>query len=90
MLIGENSRTVSERVHAKMSEINKTLPEGIVARTVYNRTDLVNATINTVKMNLFEGAVLVVVILFLLLGNMRAALITALVIRFRCCSPSPA
>ncbi len=80
MLIGENSRTVSERVHAKMAEINKTLPEGIVARTVYNRTDLVNATIETVKINLFEGAVLVVAILFLLLGNLRAALITALVI----------
>ena len=49
MLIGENSRTVSQRVHEKMGEINKTLPEGIVARTVYNRTDLVNATIETVK-----------------------------------------
>jgi heavy metal efflux system protein len=80
MLIGENSRTVSERVHTKMAEINKTLPEGIVATTVYNRTDLVNAAIRTVKNNLFEGAVLVVVILFLLLGNIRAALITALVI----------
>ena len=80
MLIGENSRTVSERVHAKMAEINKSLPEGIVAKTVYNRTDLVNAAINTVKKNLFEGAVLVVVILFVLLGNIRAALITALVI----------
>jgi cobalt-zinc-cadmium resistance protein CzcA len=80
MLIGENSRTVSERVHAKVAEINKTLPEGIVAKTVYNRTDLVNAAINTVKKNLFEGAVLVIVILFLLLGNIRAALITALVI----------
>jgi cobalt-zinc-cadmium resistance protein CzcA len=80
MLIGENSRTVSERVHAKVGEINKTLPEGIVAKTVYNRTDLVNAAINTVKTNLFEGAVLVIVILFLLLGNIRAALITALVI----------
>ncbi len=80
MLIGENSRTVSVRVHDKMAEINKTLPEGIIARTVYNRTDLVNATIETVKENLFEGAVLVVAILFLLLGNMRAALITALVI----------
>ncbi len=80
MLIGENSRTVSVRVHDKMAEINKSLPEGIVARTVYNRTDLVNAAIETVKKNLFEGAVLVVVILFLLLGNIRAALITALVI----------
>ncbi len=80
MLIGENSRTVSERVHARVEEINRTLPEGIVARTVYNRTDLVNATINTVKKNLFEGAALVVAILFLLLGNIRAAIITALVI----------
>lgn len=80
MLIGENSRTVSQRVHEKMAEINKSLPEGIVARTVYNRTDLVNATIETVKKNLFEGAALVVVILFVLLGNFRAALITALVI----------
>ena len=80
MLIGENSRTVSERVHAKMEEVNRTLPEGIVARTIYNRTDLVNATINTVKKNLFEGAVLVIVILFALLGNFRAALVTALVI----------
>jgi len=80
MLIGENSRTVSERVHEKMAEINKSLPEGVVAKTVYNRTDLVNAAIGTVKKNLFEGAVLVVVILFLLLGNIRAALITALVI----------
>jgi cobalt-zinc-cadmium resistance protein CzcA len=80
MLIGENSRTVSVRVHDKMAEINKSLPEGIVAKTVYNRTDLVNAAIETVKKNLFEGAVLVVVILFALLGNFRAALITALVI----------
>jgi heavy metal efflux system protein len=80
MLIGENSRTVSEKVHEKVADINKSLPEGIVARTVYNRTDLVNATIETVKKNLFEGALLVVVILFLLLGNIRAALITALII----------
>jgi heavy metal efflux system protein len=80
MLIGENSRTVSKKVHEKVAEINKSLPEGIVARTVYNRTDLVNATIATVKKNLFEGALLVVVILFLLLGNIRAALITALII----------
>lgn len=80
MLMGENSRTVSERVHAKLHEVNRTLPEGMVARTLYNRTDLVNATINTVKKNLFEGAVLVIVILFALLGNFRAALVTALVI----------
>lgn len=80
MLMGENSRTVSERVAAKMKEINKSLPEGVEAVTVYNRTLLVNATINTVKKNLLEGALLVCVILFLFLGNIRAALITAMVI----------
>ncbi|MGH7822896.1 MAG: efflux RND transporter permease subunit, partial [Candidatus Binatia bacterium] len=80
MLIGENSRSVSERVAGRMTEINETLPEGMVAKTVYDRTDLVNATIHTVTTNLFEGALLVVVILFLLLGNFRAAVITALVI----------
>ncbi|HHY2035812.1 TPA: efflux RND transporter permease subunit [Legionella pneumophila] len=80
MLIGENSRTVSQRVAAKMKEINKSLPEGVEAVTVYNRTLLVNATINTVKKNLLEGALLVCVILFLFLGNVRAALITAMVI----------
>ncbi len=80
MLVGENSRAVSVRVAARMEEINKTLPKGIVAHTVYNRTNLVNATIETVKKNLFEGAVLVIVVLFLLLGNIRAALVTALVI----------
>ena len=80
MLMGENSRTVSERVHGRMTEINRTLPEGVIAKTVYNRTDLVNAAINTVKKNLLEGALLVIAILFALLGNFRAALITALVI----------
>jgi cobalt-zinc-cadmium resistance protein CzcA len=80
MLIGENSRTVSDQVDRKMVEVNRTLPEGVVARTVYNRTNLVNATIETVKKNLFEGAVLVIAVLFLLLGNLRAALLTALVI----------
>ncbi|MDX1838152.1 efflux RND transporter permease subunit [Legionella taurinensis] len=80
MLMGENSRTVSERVAAKMKEINKSLPSGVEAVTVYNRTLLVNATINTVKKNLLEGALLVCVILFLFLGNVRAALITAMVI----------
>jgi cobalt-zinc-cadmium resistance protein CzcA len=80
MLMGENSRTVSQRVAAQMEDINRTLPPGIVAKTVYNRTDLVNATIDTVKKNLFEGALLVMVVLFLLLGNLRAALVTALVI----------
>ena len=80
MLIGENSRTVSRRVADKMVEINRTLPEGIVARTMYDRTTLVDATVNTVKKNLAEGALLVIAILFLFLGNIRAALITALVI----------
>ena len=80
MLVGENSRTVSQRVAAKMAEVNRSLPPGIQAHPVYDRTDLVDATIATVKRNLLEGAVLVVVILFLLLGNLRAALITALVI----------
>lgn len=80
MLIGENSRTVSERVDQKMKEINRTLPDGVIAKTVYNRTNLVDATIDTVKKNLLEGALLVIVVLFLLLGNIRAALITAAVI----------
>ncbi|MCE3046456.1 CusA/CzcA family heavy metal efflux RND transporter [Legionella sp. 16cNR16C] len=80
MLMGENSRSVSERVAAKMAEINKSLPEGVEAVTVYNRTLLVNATIDTVRKNLLEGALLVCVILFLFLGNIRAALITATVI----------
>jgi heavy metal efflux system protein len=80
MLIGENSRVVSGRVADKLEAINKTLPKGVFAKTVYNRTDLVNATIGTVKKNLIEGALLVIFILFLLLGNVRAALITAMVI----------
>lgn len=80
MLMGENSRQVSHAVSEKMKEINKTLPKGVVAEPVYNRTVLVDATIETVKKNLFEGALLVIAVLFLLLGNIRAALITALVI----------
>jgi cobalt-zinc-cadmium resistance protein CzcA len=80
MLMGENSRTVARRVAAKMAEINRSLPEGIVARTVYDRTTLVDRTIETVKKNLFEGAALVIAVLFTLLGNFRAALLTALVI----------
>ena len=80
MLVGENSRTVSQRVAQRVEEVNKTLPKGVVAHTVYNRTDLVNATIETVKKNLFEGAVLVIVVLLLLLGNVRAALLTAFII----------
>ncbi len=80
MLIGENSREVSTRVAAKLVEVNRSLPEGVVAKTVYDRTALVDRTIATVQKNLVEGALLVIVILFLLLGNFRAALITAAVI----------
>lgn len=80
MLIGENSRTVSARVAEKLQEIEKSLPDGAYIRTVYDRTHLVNATINTVRNNLLEGALLVIAVLFLLLGNFRAALLTALVI----------
>ena len=80
MLIGENSRTVSERVAKKITDINKNLPTGVVAEVVYNRTSLVDKTIATVQKNLLEGALLVIAILFLFLGNFRAAVITALVI----------
>ena len=80
MLIGENSRTVSAEADAKIREINKLLPPGIQARTLLSRTDLVDATVRTVARNLAEGALLVVAVLFLALGNIRAALITALVI----------
>lgn len=80
MLIGQNSRTVSQSVDKKMIEINRSLPEGVHAVTVYDRTVLVDKAINTVKKNLLEGAILVIVILFLFLGNIRAAVITATVI----------
>jgi heavy metal efflux system protein len=80
MLIGANSRTVAQAVDDKITEINQTLPPGIRAKTVLNRTKLVDATINTVRTNLTEGAILVIVILFLMLGNIRAAIITALAI----------
>lgn len=80
MLIGQNSRTVSQAVDKKMIEINRSLPEGVHAVTVYDRTVLVDKAINTVKKNLLEGAILVIVILFLFLGNIRAAIITATVI----------
>jgi heavy metal efflux system protein len=80
MLIGANSRMVADAVDAKFKEITKTLPPGIKAQTVLNRTKLVDATINTVTKNLSEGALLVIIILFLMLKNIRAALITASVI----------
>lgn len=80
LLIGDNSRTVAQRVSAKLDEIGKSLPEGMVLRTLYDRTHLVEATIATVEKNLVEGALLVIAILFLILGNFKAAIVTALVI----------
>jgi cobalt-zinc-cadmium resistance protein CzcA len=80
MLMGENSRAISMRIHERVKEIEKELPKHIQLSTVYNRSDLVNATLGTVEHNLFTGAILVVIILLLLVGNMRAAVITALAI----------
>ena len=80
MLMGENSRDVSYRVGEKLKEVAASLPKGVIVKPIYDRTTLVEKTIKTVEKNLAEGALLVIVILFLLLGNFRAALITALVI----------
>lgn len=80
MLMGENTRTVSTMVNERLQQINLSLPEGVTAQAVYNRTNLVDKTISTVLGNLFEGAVLVIVILLLFLGNFAAAIIVALVI----------
>ena len=80
MAMGENSRTVSQAVHAKIQEVQSSLPKGISIETVYDRTTLVEKAIQTVQKNLLEGAILVIIILFLFLGNIRAALITACVI----------
>jgi heavy metal efflux system protein len=80
MLVGANSRQVSRSAAAKLEQANASLPEGVTATPVYDRTALVDRTIATVAKNLAEGALLVVVVLFLLLGNFRAALITAAVI----------
>jgi cobalt-zinc-cadmium resistance protein CzcA len=80
MLVGANSRTVAAAVDAKMQDIRRTLPPDVQVKTVLNRSKLVNATIWTVEKNLAEGALLVIVVLFLLLGNIRAALIAALAI----------
>ena len=82
MLIGENSRVVAHAVGEKLEEINRSLPEGVKANAAYDRTKLVNETLNTVRTNLTEGALLVIAVLFLMLGNFRAALLTALVIPF--------
>ncbi|VAW61823.1 Cobalt-zinc-cadmium resistance protein CzcA; Cation efflux system protein CusA [hydrothermal vent metagenome] len=80
MLAGENSRTVASEVGAKLEAIKSSLPEGISVNAVYDRTILVDKTLHTVQKNLLEGALLVIVILFLFLGNIRAALLTAAVI----------
>jgi cobalt-zinc-cadmium resistance protein CzcA len=80
LLIGDNSRTVAQRVAAKLKEIGRSLPDGVIARAVYDRTKLVEATVATVEKNLVEGALLVIVILFLILGNFKAAIATAFVI----------
>jgi cobalt-zinc-cadmium resistance protein CzcA len=80
MLVGENSRGVAQRVDAALRDAARALPPGIFVRTVYDRTALVDKTIFTVEKNLIEGALLVIVVLFLFLGNLRAALITAAVI----------
>ncbi|GAB3313855.1 efflux RND transporter permease subunit [Haliea atlantica] len=80
MLMGENSRTVARAIAEKLEAIEPSLPEGVKVEAVYDRTHLVDRAIATVEKNLLEGALLVIVVLFLLLGNLRAALITAAVI----------
>ncbi|GEO02034.1 cation transporter [Novosphingobium sediminis] len=80
MRTGENSRLVSQAAADKLEQVSRALPEGVVAHALYDRTELVERTIATVETNLAEGALLVIVVLFLLLGNIRAALITAAVI----------
>ena len=80
MLMGENSRNVSRSLAKALEKVNQSLPEGVVATAVYNRTTLVDKAIATVQKNLLEGALLVIIVLFALLGNLRAALITAAVI----------
>ncbi|MCF6226534.1 MAG: CusA/CzcA family heavy metal efflux RND transporter [Xanthomonadales bacterium] len=80
MLIGENSRTVANDVALKLEEIKSSLPDGITVTAVYNRTTLVDKTLETVQKNLTEGALLVIVVLFIFLGNIRAAILTAAVI----------
>jgi heavy metal efflux system protein len=80
MLMGENSRNVARAVAAKLAALQSSLPDGLVARPIYDRTELVDRTLKTVRTNLLEGALLVIVVLFAFLGNLRAALITAAVI----------
>jgi cobalt-zinc-cadmium resistance protein CzcA len=80
MLIGENSREVSAAVDEKLAQINKSLPAGVIAKTVYDRSQLIDKVIVTVRNNLVEGALLVIAVLFVFLGNIRAAMITMLII----------
>ncbi len=80
MLLGENSRTISLRVAEKVEEIRPYIPKGLKLDVVYNRSDLVNATLGTVEHNLLMGASLVIIVLLILLGNVRAAIITAVTI----------
>lgn len=80
MLTGSNPRIVAQAAAERLKEVNRSLPSGIIAQPLYDRTELVERTIATVEKNLAEGALLVIVVLFLLLGNVRAALITAAVI----------
>lgn len=80
MLMGENSRTVARDLAQKLEQVKASLPPGITVEAVYDRTTLIDKTIATVQKNLLEGALLVIAVLFLLLGNLRAALITAAVI----------
>src|SRR5213595_3299197 len=80
MLAGENSREVAQRVKTRIAEVQSKLPEGVEIQIQYDRSLLIDRTIDTVRKNLFEGAILVVVILLALLGNWRAELIVALAI----------
>ena len=80
MLTGENPRIVAKAAAERLKQATRSLPAGVIAHPLYDRTELVDRTIGTVEENLLEGALLVIVVLFLLLGNIRAALITAAVI----------
>lgn len=80
MLMGENSREVTQKLEARLAEARRSLPEGVEVTPVYSRTDLVNKVLKTVRNNLLEGALLVIAVLFVFLGNFRAGLIVALAI----------
>ncbi len=82
MLAGENSRTVAQRVDQRIEQLRKELPDGVTIETFYNRMELVERTLHTVSKNLIEGAALVVVILFIFLGDLRAALVVSAIIPF--------